>query len=146
MNIDSIRTGIVLDHIPAGRGMEIYRYLRLGKLDCSVAIIKNAKSGKLGKKDIIKIDDQLDVDLDVLAYIDPGITINVIKDGELVEKRTLELPQQMVNVLRCKNPRCITSVEPGLDQVFRLSDPVKRAYRCAYCEEEISAAALEGVR
>lgn len=134
MNIDSIRTGIVLDHIPAGRGMEIYRYLGLDKLDCSVAIIKNAKSFKLGKKDIIKIDDELDVDLDVLAYIDPGITINVIKDGRLIEKRTLELPREMVNVLRCKNPRCITSVEPGLDQVFRLADPVKRSYRCAYCE------------
>ena len=142
MNIDSIRTGIVLDHIPAGRGMEIYKYLKLGKLDCSVAIIKNAKSQKLGRKDIIKIDDDLDVDLDVLAYIDPGITINIIKDGKLVEKRDLALPQRIVNILKCKNPRCITSVEPGLDQVFLLSNPEKRAYRCAYCEEEMSASAL----
>ncbi|HIS00419.1 MAG TPA: aspartate carbamoyltransferase regulatory subunit [Candidatus Excrementavichristensenella intestinipullorum] len=142
MNIDSIRTGIVLDHIPAGRGMEIYKYLKLGKLDCSVAIIKNAKSKKLGRKDIIKIDEDLDVDLDALAYIDPGITINVIKDGKLVEKRDLALPQRIVNILKCKNPRCITSVEPGLDQVFLLSNPEKRAYRCAYCEEEMSDSAL----
>ena len=142
MNIDSIRTGIVLDHIPAGRGVEIYKYLKLGKLDCSVAIIKNAKSKKLGRKDIIKIDEDLDVDLDALAYIDPGITINVIKDGKLVEKRDLALPQRIVNILKCKNPRCITSVEPGLDQVFLLSNPEKGAYRCAYCEEEMSDSAL----
>lgn len=140
MKIDSIVTGIVLDHIPAGRSMQIYRYLRLGDLDTSVAIIKNAKSEKLGKKDIIKIDGNLEINLDILAYIDPGITVNVIKDGQLTEKRTLKLPDQLVNVLRCKNPRCITSVEPGLDQVFLLSDGEKRSYRCAYCEEEMSAA------
>lgn len=136
MNIDSIANGYVLDHIRAGRSMDIYHYLKLDKLDCSVAIIKNVKSGKLGKKDIIKIDSLIDLDLDVLGYIDPGITVNVIRDGALVEKRPLRLPAKLVNVLRCKNPRCITSTEQELEQVFVLADAERRIYRCAYCEAE----------
>ncbi len=136
MNIDGLHTGIVLDHIQAGRSMEIYHYLNLGAVESSVAIIKNVKSVKLGRKDIIKIDEELDVDLKVLGYIDPGITVNVIRDGKLHEKRKLHLPEKMTNILKCSNPRCITTVEPGIDQVFTLSDPERRAYRCAYCEEE----------
>ena len=143
MNIDSLTTGIVLDHIRAGCSMEIYHYLKLGTLPTTVAIIKNVKSNKMGKKDIIKIEGVQDVDLDVLGYIDPGITVNIIKDGKLIAKRSLHLPERMINILRCKNPRCITSVEPGIDQVFTLSDPVNRAYRCAYCEEKIASAAIE---
>ncbi len=138
MNIDSIQTGIVLDHITAGRSMEIYRYLNLESLQSSVAIIKNVKSRKMGRKDIMKIDEVLDVDLDVLGYIDPGITVSIIHDGHLVEKRQIGLPPKMTNILKCKNPRCITTVEPGIDQVFTLSSPEKRAYRCVYCEEEMS--------
>ncbi|MEA5070093.1 MAG: aspartate carbamoyltransferase regulatory subunit [Christensenellaceae bacterium] len=136
MNIDGLDTGIVLDHIQAGRSMEIYRYLNLEALESSVAIIKNVKSKKLGRKDIIKIDEVLDVDLKVLGYIDPGITVNIIRHGQLVDKRKLHLPEEMTNILQCSNPRCITSVEPGIDQVFTLSNPERRAYRCAYCEEE----------
>lgn len=138
MNIDSIQNGYVLDHIKAGRSMEIYRYLNLNDLDCSVAIIKNVKSNKMGKKDIIKIDDLIPLDLTVLGYVDPGITINVIRDGELQEKRPLELPQKITNILKCKNPRCITSAEPQLDSIFLLyrKPNGKRAYRCAYCETE----------
>lgn len=136
MNIDSIANGYVLDHIKAGRSMDIYHYLALDRLDCSVAIIKNVKSGKLGKKDIIKIDALIDLDLDVLGYIDPDITVNVIRDGQLVEKRPLQLPKRLVNVLKCKNPRCITSTEQELEQVFVLADAGRRIYRCAYCEAE----------
>lgn len=138
MNIDSIRNGYVLDHIKAGRSMDIYKYLKLDELDCSVAIIKNVKSNKQGKKDIIKIDALIDLDLTVLGYIDPGITVNVIQDGRLLEKKPLELPKQLVNVIRCKNPRCITTAEPQLDSIFLLSRKAggKRAYRCAYCETE----------
>ena len=136
MNIDSIANGYVLDHIKAGLSMDVYHYLKLDKLDCSVAIIKNVKSGKLGKKDIIKIDSLIELDLDVLGYIDPGITVNVIRDGKLVEKRPLQLPKRLVNVLKCKNPRCITSSEQELEQVFVLADGERRIYRCAYCEAE----------
>ena len=136
MNIDSIRNGYVLDHIKAGASMEIYRLLGLDKLDCSVAIIKNAKSTKLGRKDIIKIDALIDLDLDVLGYVDPDITVSIIKDGVQVEKKHPQLPQKLVNVLRCKNPRCITTVEPHLPAEFVLSDPEKRTYRCAYCDSE----------
>ena len=136
MNIDSIRNGYVLDHIKAGASMEIYRLLGLDKLDCSVAIIKNAKSTKLGRKDIIKIDALIDLDLDVLGYVDPDITVSIIKDGVQVEKKHPQLPQKLVNVLRCKNPRCITTVEPHLPAEFVLSDPDKRTYRCAYCDSE----------
>ena len=138
MNIDSIHNGYVLDHIKAGRSMDIYRYLKLNELDCSVAIIKNVKSSKMGKKDIIKIDSLIDLDLTVLGYVDPGITINIIKDGKLLEKKPLELPKKIVNIIHCKNPRCITVSEPQLDNIFLLSHKSngKRTYRCAYCDTE----------
>ena len=136
MNIDSIQNGVVLDHIQAGKSMDIYKYLHLDELDCQVAIIKNARSEHMGRKDIIKIDYPLDLDLDVLGYIDPGITVNIIEDGRIVEKKHLELPQRLVNVIRCKNPRCITSAEPGLDQIFRLTDRERQVYRCIYCDTE----------
>jgi len=136
MNIDSIKRGIVLDHSKAGRSMDIYKSLHLDELECSVAIIKNVKSNAMGRKDIIKIDDDINIDLDVLGYIDPGITVNVIEDGVIVEKKHLALPQRLVNVIRCKNPRCITSVEPELDQIFRLTDENRQIYRCVYCDSE----------
>lgn len=136
MNIDSINRGIVLDHIKAGKAMEIYRYLNLDSLTCSVAIIKNVKSGVMGYKDIIKVDDRFDIDLDILGYIDPDITINIIDGGKVVEKKRVALPKKLVNVIRCKNPRCITSTEPDLEQVFILSDMDKRVYRCQYCEAQ----------
>ena len=136
MYIDTIRNGYVLDHIKAGASMEIYRLLGLDKLDCSVAIIKNAKSTKLGRKDIIKIDALIDLDLDVLGYVDPDITVSIIKDGVQVEKKHPQLPKKLVNVLRCKNPRCITTTEPHLPAEFVLSDPEKHTYRCAYCDSE----------
>ena len=134
MNIDSIQNGVVLDHIQAGKSMEIYQYLRLYRLDCSVAIIKNVRSGRMGKKDIIKIDSPVDLDLDVLGYIDANITVNVIRNGVRVEKNHLTLPQKLVNIVRCKNPRCITVAEPQLDSVFLLTDPARHLYRCAYCD------------
>lgn len=134
MNIDSIQNGVVLDHIQAGKSMDIYKYLHLDRLDCSVAIIKNVRSNRMGKKDIIKIDTPMDVDLDVLGYIDDQITVNVIRNGEQVEKRRLEPPKKLVNIIRCKNPRCITAAEPQLDAIFLLSDPARHTYRCAYCD------------
>ncbi|MBR5515952.1 MAG: aspartate carbamoyltransferase regulatory subunit [Clostridia bacterium] len=134
MNIDSIKNGYVIDHIKAGMALEIFRVLELDKLDCPVAIIKNAISGKMGKKDIIKIDAVIDLDLDALGYIDPDITVNFIKNGVLVEKKHLELPERITNVIKCKNPRCITSCEQELDHVFKLTDREKRVYRCIYCE------------
>ncbi len=136
MNIDSIKNGIVIDHIEAGKSMQLYKFLNLDSLDCSVAIIKNVVSKKMGKKDIIKIDEEIDVDLDVLGYIDPNITVNVIKDGVRIKKFNLELPERVINVIRCKNPRCITSVERGIDQVFKLTDRENRIYRCIYCESK----------
>ena len=136
MNIDSIQNGVVLDHIQAGKCMEIYKYLHLDELDCSVAIIKNVRSGRMGKKDIIKIDSPMEVDLDVLGYIDPNITVNIIRDGIRVEKKKLELPERLVNVTHCKNPRCITVAESQLDSIFVLADRENRVYRCAYCEAE----------
>ena len=136
MNIDSIQNGVVLDHIQAGKSMEIYKYLHLDQLDCSVAIIKNARSGHMERKDIIKIDSPVELDLDVLGYIDPNITVNIIRDGKLVEKKHLELPEKLVNVLRCKNPRCITVSESQLDAIFKLSNRDRRIYRCAYCDTE----------
>ena len=139
MNIDSIRNGYVLDHIKAGRSMEIYKYLKLNELDCSVAIIKNAKSSKMGKKDIIKIECPIDfMDLDILGFIDHNITVNIIKDEQIVAKKQLKLPKQITNVIKCKNPRCITSTEPQLDAIFLLGHKAdgKRAYRCAYCDTE----------
>ena len=135
MNIDSIKNGIVIDHIKAGKGMEIYNLLGLDKLGCSIAIIKNVTSSKLGKKDIIKIDSDYDVDLDVLGYVDPGVTIDVIKDGKLVEKKKVDLPKQLKNIIKCKNPRCITSTEQELPQIFKLTgDSKHKVYRCIYCE------------
>lgn len=134
MNIGQIKDGIVLDHITAGRSMEIYNVLNLDKLDCTVAMIQNAESTKMGKKDIIKIDSELEVDLDVLGYIDPGITVNVIHDGKTVRKFHPELPEKLVNIIRCKNPRCITQVEQEVDQVFKLTDRENRVYRCVYCD------------
>ncbi len=134
MNIDSIHNGIVLDHIKAGKSMDIYRFLGLDSLDCSVAIIKNAPSKKQGRKDIIKIDSEMDIDLNILGFIDPEITVNFIKDGALVEKKHLTLPDTIRDVLRCKNPRCITSVEQELPHVFRLTDRARAIYRCKYCE------------
>ena len=136
MNIDSIQNGVVLDHIQAGKSMEIYKHLHLDQLDCSVAIIKNARSGHMERKDIIKIDSPVELDLDVLGYIDPNITVNIIRDGQLVEKKHLELPEKLVNILRCKNPRCITVSEPLLDAIFKLSNRDRRIYRCAYCDTE----------
>ena len=134
MNIDAIRNGIVIDHIPAGAGMELYRMLRLDALDCSVAIIKNAHSNKDGKKDIIKIDELIPVDLDLIGYLAPHAKINFIRDGILVEKRDATLPKTLTNVIKCKNPRCITGTEQELDHIFRLTDPEQRIYRCIYCE------------
>ena len=134
MRIDSIKNGIVIDHITAGKGMDIYSLLGLDSLDCSIAIIKNASSAKLGKKDIIKIDADIEVNMDILGYIDPGITVNIIKDGVRVEKKTMSLPKQLVNVISCKNPRCITSTEQELPQIFKLTDEKNAVYRCIYCE------------
>lgn len=136
MNIDSITNGIVLDHITAGKSMQIYQDLELDKLDCSVAIIKNVKSNKLGRKDIIKIDQDYSINLDVLGYIAPDITVSIIQDGETIEKKKVELPEQLVNILMCKNPRCITQTEQGIDHIFKLVNPEKRTYRCIYCEED----------
>lgn len=134
MNIDSIKDGIVIDHIQAKKGLDIYNALKLGELDCSVAIITNAKSQKMGRKDIIKIDKSIDLDLDILGYIDPNITINIIKDDVRINKYHVELPREIVNMIKCKNPRCITSVEQELKHVFVLKDKEKRVYRCKYCE------------
>ena len=139
MNIDSIKNGIVIDHLKAGQGMKIYDFLDLGKLDCSVAIIKNAASSKMGKKDIIKIDSDLSVDLNALGYIDPSITINVIKNGVRIKKYHPELPETITNIIRCKNPRCITSVERELPHIFKLIDRERDEYRCLYCESRANA-------
>ena len=136
MNIDSIHSGIVLDHIKAGKSMEIYRDLHLDELDCSVAIIKNVRSGKMGKKDIIKIDADIHVDLDILGYIDPNITVSIIQNDKVFEKKHLKLPDRLVNIIRCKNPRCITSTEQEIDHVFTLADSEQGVYRCVYCEAE----------
>ena len=137
LNIGGLNEGVVIDHIKAGGAMEIYNYLGLEKLDCSVAIIKNAKSNKMGKKDIMKIECPIDfMDLDVLAFIDHSITINIIKDQKIVEKKALHLPKQIRNVIHCRNPRCITSIEQGLEHVFILTDEEKEIYRCKYCEEK----------
>lgn len=134
MHIDSIKNGIVIDHITAGRGMELYHLLGLDKLDCSIAIIKNVHSNKMGKKDIIKVDSDIAIDTAVLGYVDPGVTVDIIKDGELVEKKRVSLPDEIKNVIFCKNPRCITSTEQELPHVFRLTDEKNRVYRCVYCE------------
>lgn len=137
MNVDSVEKGLVIDHIEAGKSMSIYKFLELDKLDCSVAIIKNARSKKSGKKDIIKIEDKIDIDLEVLGFIDPNITVNIIDQGKIIKKKHLTLPKEITNVAKCKNPRCITSIEQELPHVFRLVEggelPV---YRCIYCEQE----------
>jgi aspartate carbamoyltransferase regulatory subunit len=134
MTIDSIKDGVVLDHIKSGMAMEIYKVLDLDDTDCQVAIIKNAASRKLGKKDIIKIASDMKIDLDVLGYMDPDITVNIIKDGSLAEKKHLELPKKITDVIKCKNPRCITTTEQGIHHIFELKDKEKRLYRCMYCE------------
>ena len=137
LTVGRIEEGFVLDHIQAGRSMDIYKYLHLDKLDCCVAIIKNAKSNKMGKKDIIKVECPIEnLDLDILGFIDHNITVNIIKDEKIVAKKDLKLPKQVVNVIKCKNPRCITSIEQGLDQVFVLADEENEVYRCKYCEEK----------
>ena len=136
MNIDSIVNGIVIDHITAGKGMEIYNLLNLGKLPCMVALINNASSEKMGRKDIIKIDSSIELDTDALGYVDPGVTVSIIADGKTVEKKKLDLPLELEGVLRCKNPRCITSTEQELAPVFKLTDKSKREYRCIYCESK----------
>lgn len=136
MIIGEITNGIVLDHITAGKCMEIYDALGLGELECTVAIIKNADSVKLGKKDILKVFEVIDLDLDILGYIDPGITVNIIKDGKVAERKHLNLPERVADIIRCKNPRCITSVEQELPHVFKLTDREKGVYRCIYCESK----------
>ncbi len=136
LNIGGLHQGVVIDHIVAGQAMRIYEYLELGKLDSCVAIIKNASSKKMGKKDIIKIDGPICVNLDSLAVLDPSITINIIENDTIVEKRHVRLPEKVTNILRCKNPRCITSIEQELPHIFRLTNPEKRIYRCEYCEQK----------
>ena len=135
MIIGQIKDGIVLDHITAGKGMEIYNILGLSKLNCTVAMIEKAESPKMGKKDIIKIGQVMDINFDVLGYIDPGITVNIIRDGKVAERRQLSLPDRVVGVLKCKNPRCITSTEQELVHEFRLTDRAHKVYRCIYCEQ-----------
>ena len=136
MNIDSIQNGIVIDHIPAGRGMKLYELLGLDQLDCSVAIIKNVNSAKMGKKDIIKIDAAIALNFDVIGYVDPNSTVNIIREGKQVKKLSIDMPQTLTNVIKCKNPRCITSVEQELDHVFHLTDRENKVYRCMYCETQ----------
>lgn len=142
LNIGGLKQGVVIDHIKAGGAMEIYHYLQLEKLDCSVAIIKNAKSNKSGKKDIIKIDGPLTIDLDMLGVLDPNITINIIENGEIIEKRNLTLPETVTNIIKCKNPRCITSVEQELPHKFKLTNREKGIYRCVYCEQKFKDSAF----
>ena len=134
MNIDSITNGYVIDHIKAGNAMKIYELLNLNKLDCQVAIITNAKSQKTGTKDIIKIDKDIDIDFETLGFLDHNITVNIVKDSKIIEKRKLDLPETIVNVAKCNNPRCITSIEKYLDQIFVLTDKENEVYRCKYCE------------
>ncbi|MBR1532806.1 MAG: aspartate carbamoyltransferase regulatory subunit [Ruminococcus sp.] len=134
MNIDSIQNGIVIDHITAGKGMKLYELLNLDELDCSVAIIKNVTSKKMGKKDIIKVDADIPVNIDVIGYIDPGATVNIIKNGIRAEKMNIQMPAILTNVIKCKNPRCITTTEQELDHVFKLTDKENKVYRCVYCE------------
>lgn len=136
MVIDSINNGIVIDHITSGTSMTLYKFLNLDKLTCSVAIIKNAPSSKNGKKDIIKIDELIDIDVDVLGYLDPGVSVNTIKDGKIVSKFNPQLPERLVDVIRCKNPRCISQDEQELTHIFKLTDREKRIYRCIYCESK----------
>ncbi len=136
MNIDSIKNGIVIDHITAGKGIELYQLLNLDTIDCSVAFIKNVNSKKLGKKDIIKIDGEININMDILGYVDPNVTVDIIKDGKLAEKKRIALPKELKNVLLCKNPRCITTTEQEIEHIFRLTDEENRVYRCIYCESK----------
>lgn len=136
MIIGQIKNGIVIDHITAGRGMELYNFLGLDKLNCQVALIKNAESVKMGRKDIIKIDQVIELDLDALGYLDPGVTVNVIADGKLAKRQNIEMPVRIENVIKCKNPRCITTVEQELPHIFTLQDKESRVYRCLYCESK----------
>ena len=137
LSVGQLNEGVVLDHIQAGKSMDIYKYLKLDKMDCCVAIIKNARSDKMGRKDIIKVECPIEeLDLDVLGFIDHTITVNIIKNAEIVEKKVLTLPRQLVNIIHCKNPRCISSIDQGLDQIFFLADEEKETYRCKYCEEK----------
>ena len=140
---DRIRDGIVLDHITAGNGIRIYDILGLGKLDCTVAMIKNADSSKMGKKDIIKVGQVIDLDFAVLGYIDPGITVNIIRDGKLLKREHLSLPERVTGIIKCKNPRCITSCEQELEQEFRLTDRENKVYRCVYCDSAVSYTHLD---
>jgi aspartate carbamoyltransferase regulatory subunit len=139
MIIGQIKDGIVLDHITAGRCMDIYNILKLGEIECTVAMIKNADSKKMGKKDIIKIFESIEIDLDILGYIDPGVTVNIIRDGKLLKREKLTLPEQITGVIKCKNPRCITSVEQELPHKFKLTDRENKVYRCIYCESKASS-------
>ena len=134
MNIDSVRNGVVIDHITAGNGARLYELLGLDSLTCTVAFIRNVPSKKMGRKDIIKVDGHVTLNLDVIGYVDPAATVNVIRDGEIVEKRVIEMPLQLVNVIKCKNPRCITTTEQELDHIVRLTDRENKVYRCIYCE------------
>ena len=136
MNIDSIQNGYVIDHITAGRGMRLYELLGLDGTDCSVAIIKNVVSRKKRKKEIIKIDADIPLNLEIIGYVDPGITVNIIKDGKLVEKCGIEMPEILTNVIKCKNPRCITTTEQEIDHIFKLTDRENGVYRCMYCESK----------
>lgn len=144
LNVGQIEEGFVLDHIEAGKSLDLYYHLQLDKLDCTVAMIKNAKSNKMGKKDILKVECDINMlDLDVLAFIDHNITVNVIKDGVIVDKKELILPKQIKNVIHCHNPRCITSIEQELPHIFFLADEASKVYRCKYCEEKYAPAALD---
>ena len=136
MIIGKIEDGIVLDHIQAGQGMRLYEILNLDKLDCEVALIQNAPSGKMGRKDILKIDKLIDLDIDAVGFVDPGITVNIIENGERVKRGKPELPERIVDIVKCKNPRCITTIEQELPQVFNLTDRKNKIYRCAYCESK----------
>ncbi len=138
MNIDSIKNGVVIDHIPAGLGMKLYNYLKLEDFDCPVALIKNAFSKKTGKKDIIKIDDKVELNLDIIGYIAPSATVNFIADGKITCKKSIDLPEKLVNVIKCKNPRCITTTEQEIEHIFRLTDKENGVYRCIYCEVKAS--------
>ena len=138
MNVDSIQNGVVIDHITAGKSMLLYELLGLDRLECPVAMIKNVTSRKMGRKDIIKIDAEIEIDLDVIGYVDPSATVNIIKSGELVEKKSIEMPETLTGVIKCKNPRCITSTEQELPHIFKLTDRANKIYRCAYCETKAS--------
>lgn len=139
LNISGIQNGYVIDHIRAGKSMDIYKYLRLDKLDCQVAIIKNATSNKMGKKDIIKVQGDMNLNLDILGFVDDQITVNIIRGGQIVEKQKPSLPETITNIIQCKNPRCISTVEQELPQRFKLTDPSTRTYRCIYCEEKFDS-------